>query len=65
MKATIYRSRRGLFSRPQWRARIVHTDKNGRPGKTFLETSESYNNPGDIARHLATLNPGLEIVTEG
>lgn len=57
MRAVIYRARRGLFKRNQYRARIIATN-----GKTTFESSESYNNVGDLEDALHELNPALPVV---
>jgi uncharacterized protein YegP (UPF0339 family) len=52
----IYRARRGLLSRNQFRARVVA--KNGR---TVWILSETYNNKGDVAGMCQRYMPQLPI----
>jgi uncharacterized protein YegP (UPF0339 family) len=57
MRALIYKSRRGLLGRTQYRARIVAQN-----GKTTFVSAESYNNVADLEAALRKLNPDLIVV---
>jgi hypothetical protein len=59
-KVQIYRGRRGVFSRTQWRARVVDA---GNHEKLF-QSSEGYNNLGDLMRIVTRLFPDLAIEVE-
>lgn len=50
----IYKGRRGLLSRNQWRARVRSENRN----ITFV-SAEGYNNLGDLERVVARMFPGL------
>jgi hypothetical protein len=53
-RVEIYRSRRGLLRRPQWRARVVAPN-----GKALFSISESYNNVDDLLKIVDRLFPDL------
>jgi uncharacterized protein YegP (UPF0339 family) len=42
-RVEIYRSRRGMLRRTQWRARVVAPN-----GRVLFTSAESYNNPDDL-----------------
>ena len=52
MRVQIYRARRGLLMRKQWRARVVAAN-----GRVLFVSAEGYNNLGDIRGIVATLFP--------
>lgn len=52
----IYRGRRGLFSRTQYRARVVAPN-----GRRLFVSAEGYNNLGDLTELVARLFPELDV----
>jgi hypothetical protein len=50
----IYRARRGMLRRTQWRARVVAPN-----GKPLFVSSESYNNVDDLLEIVDRLFPSL------
>jgi uncharacterized protein YegP (UPF0339 family) len=50
----IYRSRRGVLRRTQWRARVVAPN-----GRALFVSSESYNNLDELLRIVDRLFPNL------
>ena len=53
-KVLIYRSRRGMLLRTQWRASVLAPN-----GKTLFKSSESYNNVDDLLKIVDRLFPSL------
>jgi uncharacterized protein YegP (UPF0339 family) len=51
----IYRSRRGMLRRTQWRARVVASN-----GRALFVTAESYNNIRDLIEITDRLFPHLQ-----
>jgi uncharacterized protein YegP (UPF0339 family) len=50
----IYRSRRGMLRRTQWRARVVASN-----GRALFVSAESYNNVDDLLEIIDRLFPNL------
>ncbi len=55
MRLEIYRARRGVLRRQQWRARVVSSN-----GKVLFANAESYNNVDDLLKVTSQLFPNLE-----
>lgn len=55
-KIVIYRGRRGLLTRSQYRARVVHQN-----GNTLWTTPEGYNNKADLREMCRRSMPNVEI----
>jgi uncharacterized protein YegP (UPF0339 family) len=53
-RVEIYRARRGVLRRTQWRARVVSSN-----GKTLFVSAESYNNVDELLAIVARLFPDL------
>lgn len=52
----IYRARRGLLFRAQWRARVL-----GGNNRVIFVSAESYNNLGDLMKQVERLFPTLPV----